>query len=68
MLNQNKSWKMPREETTPNMHRQEYNIKMNLKEIVCGQDSSGSREGPVTGFCEHGNEPLCYVKCGESLN
>jgi hypothetical protein len=23
----------------------------------CGLDSSGSREGPVAGSCEHGNEP-----------
>jgi hypothetical protein len=23
----------------------------------CGMDSSGSGSGPVTGSCEHGNEP-----------
>jgi len=26
------------------------------KKVVCGLDSSGSREGPVVGSCERGNE------------
>jgi hypothetical protein len=31
----------------------------------CGLDASGSGEGPVTGSCEHSNEPSGSVKCGE---
>jgi hypothetical protein len=31
----------------------------------CGLDSSGT--GPVTGFCEHGNEPSGYTKVNLSL-
>jgi hypothetical protein len=29
---------------------------------MCGQDSSGTGWGPVTGFSEHEDEPLCSVK------
>jgi hypothetical protein len=31
----------------------------------CGLDSSGSRQGPVAGCCEHGNEPSGSIKGGE---
>lgn len=30
-------------------------------------DSPGSGKEPLTGCCEHGNELLCYTKCGELL-
>jgi hypothetical protein len=47
-------------------HRQENNIK---KEIIegggCGLYSSTSGQGQVTGYCEHGGEPLGSVKCGK---
>jgi hypothetical protein len=29
---------------------------------VCGMDSAGSRQRPVTGFCEHGNESSGTIK------
>jgi hypothetical protein len=32
-----------------------------------GMNSSGSGQGPVEGFCEHGNEPCGSVKCWEIL-
>jgi hypothetical protein len=28
----------------------------------CGLDASGSGQGPVAGFYEHGNEPLGSIK------
>jgi hypothetical protein len=31
---------------------------------VCGFHSSGSGQGPLPGFCEHGNEPSCSAKGG----
>jgi hypothetical protein len=31
-------------------------------------DASGSGQGPVVGPCEHGNEPLGFIKGGEFLN
>jgi hypothetical protein len=31
-------------------------------------NSSGSGEGPVTGSCEHGNEPSGSIKGGEFLD
>jgi len=31
----------------------------------CGLDASGSRLEPVTGCCEHGNEPSGSIKGGE---
>jgi len=34
----------------------------------CGLNSSGSRYGPMVGFCEHGNEPLCSIKGGKYLD
>jgi hypothetical protein len=33
-----------------------------------GVDSSDSRWVQVVGFCEHSNEPLCSVKCRDSLD
>jgi hypothetical protein len=33
---------------------------------VHGLDSSGSGQSPVVGFCEHGNEPLGFMKDGIS--
>jgi len=32
-----------------------------------GLDSSGSKQGQVVGCCEHSDEPLSYIKCGEIL-
>jgi hypothetical protein len=49
-------------------HRWEDNIKMDCKEIGCGLNSSGSEHSPDTGSCEHGNELLVSVKCGEFLD
>jgi hypothetical protein len=44
------------------------NIKMDLREIGWGGlGSSDSGEGPVGGSCEHGNDPLDYIKCWEVL-
>jgi len=34
----------------------------------CGLDKSYSRQGPVTGSCEHGNESLGSIKGGEFLD
>jgi hypothetical protein len=37
----------------------------------CAMDSSGSGYVPITGSCEHGDEPLCYdhlIKNSASLN
>jgi hypothetical protein len=31
----------------------------------CGLDSHGSDYGPVSGFCEHGNEPSGVMKVAE---
>jgi hypothetical protein len=33
----------------------------------CGLDTSGSRQGPVAGSCEHGNEPSASIKTGNFL-
>jgi hypothetical protein len=33
----------------------------------CGLISFGSRQGPVTGFCEASNEPVGFIKCLEFL-
>jgi hypothetical protein len=30
-------------------------------------DGSGSGQGPVRGYCEHGNEPSGSIKCWEVL-
>jgi len=32
-------------------------IRMNLREGGCGLDTSDSGYGPMSGRCEHGNEP-----------
>jgi hypothetical protein len=34
----------------------------------CGLDSSGSRQEPVAGSCEHGTEPSGSIKGGEFLD
>jgi hypothetical protein len=34
----------------------------------CGLDASGSGQGPVAGFCEHGNEPAGSIKVRKFLN
>jgi hypothetical protein len=39
-------------------HRWEDNIKMDLKEIGYGLDSSGSGHNPVAGSFEHSNKPV----------
>lgn len=38
-------------------------LKLTFKSRVdgCRQDSSGSEQGPVAGFCEGGNEPSVAV-------
>jgi hypothetical protein len=44
------------------------NIRMDLRDIGwrrCGLNASGSRQGPVAGPCEHGNEPSGSIKGGE---
>ena len=33
----------------------------------CRLDASGPREGSVTGFCKHGNEPSSPIKCRSCL-
>jgi len=33
----------------------------------CGPDARGSGQGPVTGYCEHDNEPSGSIKGGELL-
>jgi hypothetical protein len=41
-------------------------IKMDLNYDAGGvPDFSGSGQGQVARCCEHGNEPACYIKCGE---
>jgi hypothetical protein len=42
--------------------RWEDTIRINLKEIECGLDSSSSEYIPVAGFCEYGNEPSRIIK------
>jgi hypothetical protein len=34
----------------------------------CGLDSSGAAYKPVTGSCEHGNEPSGFLKDGEFID
>jgi hypothetical protein len=43
----------------------EGDIEMDLKEVGCGRDLSGSGQRQVAGSCECGNEPSGSVKCGE---
>lgn len=33
----------------------------------CDLDLTGSAQEQVTGSCEHGNEPSCFIKYGEFL-
>jgi hypothetical protein len=40
---------------------------MDRKETECGLNSSGSGQGPVVCFCEHGNELSCSVHNREFL-
>jgi hypothetical protein len=54
----------PEGKRTPGRQRRRWedNIKMYYKELQlreCGLDSGGSGQGPVTDFCEHGNEHWC---------
>jgi hypothetical protein len=49
-------------------HRWEDNIRLDLREIGCGQDASGSGQGSVAGSCEHGIESLGSIKGGEFLD
>jgi hypothetical protein len=34
----------------------------------CALDTSDSRQGPVAGYCEYGNEPLGSIKGGQFLD
>jgi hypothetical protein len=43
-------------------HRWEDNINMDFWKIVFGLDSSGSGQGLMVGFCEHGNDPSDSIK------
>jgi hypothetical protein len=46
------------------------NIKMDLRKMgfgVCGLNSYGSGQGPVTGCCGHGNEPRVSYNTGNVL-
>jgi hypothetical protein len=52
----------PREPLGRPRHRWEDNIKMNLMEVGCGLDPSGSGLGPVAGSCEHSNVPSGSTK------
>jgi hypothetical protein len=49
-------------------HRWNNSIKMYVKELRCGLDSSGSGLGQVAGSCEYGNESLGSIKGGEFLD
>jgi hypothetical protein len=43
-------------------HRWEDNIKMDLRDSWGKLDLPGSGQGPVAGFCEHGNEPAGSIR------
>jgi hypothetical protein len=51
-------------------HGREYNIKLNLQDVVWGHglDRSGSGQGQVAGSCECSNEHSRSIKCGEFLD
>jgi hypothetical protein len=49
-------------------HIWEDNIKKDLKNRVGEWTESGRGSGQVAGSGEHGNEPLCFIKCGEFLD
>jgi hypothetical protein len=36
--------------------------------VRCGLDASASGQGPVSGACEHGNEPLGSIKGEEYVD
>jgi hypothetical protein len=44
------------------------NISTDLRVRSCGLNTSGSGEGPVAGFCEHGNEPPGSMKGEEFID
>ena len=49
----------------------QYIIEVGLKRNEmgwCGLGSCGSWEGQLAGSCEHGNEPLGSIKCGDLLD
>jgi hypothetical protein len=49
-------------------HSWKNNIKLDLREMEWyGMERSGSGYGPVKGSCEHGDEPLGYIKCWKIL-
>ena len=48
--------------------RWEDNIKMEIQEVGCGLDRTGSRYVQVAGTCECGNEPSGSIKYGELLD
>jgi hypothetical protein len=52
-------------------HRQEGNIRMDLREIGSGRcelDASGLRQGPAMDSCEHSSESLCSIKGRDFLD
>jgi hypothetical protein len=44
------------------------NIKMELKDVGCAPDSSGSGQGPVANSCDHGNESSSSINDEEILD
>lgn len=42
--------------------RREDNIKLDLKQIECGLNSTVTFLGLMVGSCEHGNKPSCTIK------
>jgi hypothetical protein len=45
-------------------HRWEDNIKMDLQALRLGVvDWSSLGQGQIVGSCEHGNDPLDFIKC-----
>ena len=37
---------------------------MDLTDMQCGQNPSGSGQGPMADSCEQDNKPLASMKCG----
>jgi hypothetical protein len=48
-------------------HRWVDNIRMDLVEVRCELDWSGSGYGQVESSCEFDIEPLCSLKCWETI-
>jgi len=44
------------------MHQRDEKCIQHFDWKTCGLYASGSRQGPVMGSCEHGNEPLGSIK------